>query len=42
MIIGEIGNNASFDLKGLGKNFAAAQDFLLAGASAGAWGSRAN
>ena len=31
MIIGEIGNNASFDLKGLGKNFAAAREFLMSG-----------
>ena len=31
MLIGEIGKNASFDLIKLGKNFAAAQEFLLAG-----------
>lgn len=31
MFIGEIGKGASFDLSRLGKNFAAAQEFLLAG-----------
>ena len=34
MLIGEIGNNASFDLSGLGKNFAAAREFLLSGGCA--------
>ena len=34
MIIGEIGNNASFDLSGLGKYFAAAREFLLSGGCA--------